>query len=247
MYHLFKLTVLILLFSCSNIKEHKPPEQSQPKPYKENHVDIDTILERNAPALLDLTKHQLFIDTTRSSTFYKEILDWKPNEFDDQAVQYYCNEISKTIDLRKVDLKQFPRDWILLHSINNQFVAYNPINGIDWRFRLTDNSVNEYSIEADADKISKVISLKPDELVLELRTIPKKSTAHVMYLRIKKTKIAYLYSLQKSYTLDFETTNEIKLITPLENLTKFDLVVNHSPVLINSRVRFDSIKRTMLE
>ena len=50
---------------------------------------------KNNPKNLDLTKHQLFIDTTRNSDFYKAYFNWNPHKFDKQATEYYIKEISK--------------------------------------------------------------------------------------------------------------------------------------------------------
>ena len=34
-------------------------------------IEVDTIIEKNSPGNLNLEKHQLFIDTTRNSNYYK--------------------------------------------------------------------------------------------------------------------------------------------------------------------------------
>lgn len=239
----------MVIISCSNnnnqvIRDNK---HLQHKTKTDNKTAIDTVLERNSPDSLDLTMHQLFIDTTRNSKYFKQILDWKPNKFDKQETDYYFKEISKTFDSKKVDLKEFSGDWISIHSLNDEYVAYNPINGIDWRFTLTDSSINHYRIEADAEVISKVISLNQKELILELRTIPQKSKNQISYLRIKKTKVPYLYSIQNSEILDFDKTEYINLVTPLESLVEFNLVVSDAPQLVHSTVKFDKIERKKLE
>ncbi|GLB47988.1 hypothetical protein Y10_03560 [Neptunitalea sp. Y10] len=41
-----------------------------------SQVIIDTILEKNTPANLDLTKHQLYIDTTRTSENFQKLINW---------------------------------------------------------------------------------------------------------------------------------------------------------------------------
>ncbi len=243
------LAAFLLFTGCGNYIQNESTEikNSDSIPVEKFSIAIDTILERNAPESLDLTTHQLFIDTTRNSKYYHQILNWEPNEFDVQGAEYYFNEISKNFEISKVDLKDFPRNWISIHQLNNEFVAYNPTNGMDWRIRLTDSSVNHYAIEADVDIISKIASIKSGELILELRTIPQKRANQIAFLRIKKTTHPYLYSLQMSDTSDFEETSFVELITPLEHLTQFNLVVSDAPMLVHSVVKFDPINRTILE
>lgn len=246
---LLQITLMILLISCSNGKSEEKVDikQSKVNIQSEKQISTDTILERNSPDLLDMTRHQLFIDTTRNSKYFRQISDWKPNEFDKQGADYYFKEISETFDSKKVDLKEYSGDWISIHSLDNEYVAYNPINGIDRRYTLTDSSIVYYAIEADADLISKVVSLDKIELILELRTIPQKSKNQISYLRIKKTKIPYLYSIQNSESLDFDNAEYITLVTRIENLVEFNLVVSDAPRLVHSTVKFDKVDRKILE
>ena len=56
--------ILIILIGCNNSKKVKSEiveEQNQ----EYSPINKDTIQERNNPNSLDLTKNQLFIDTTR--------------------------------------------------------------------------------------------------------------------------------------------------------------------------------------
>lgn len=239
------------LISCSNKEKQveiaTAPNQTAQELDVSNQIVVDTLLEYNSPDLLDMSKHQLFIDTSKNSKYYKQIADWKPNKFDIQGIDYYFREISKTFESEKVNLMGFPRDWISLHSLNNEYVVYNPINGIDWRFSLTDSTVNQYRVESDTDLISKVIMLKPEELILELRTIPQKNKNQVAFIRIKKTKNPHIYSYQRSETSNFETTDYINLITPIEHLTEFNLVVSDAPQLVHSIVKFDKVEKDKLE
>ena len=102
-------------------------------------------------------------------------------------------------------------------------------------------------MEADADVISKVISLDQKELILELRSYTQKSKNQISYMRIKKTKVPYIFSIQNSDTLDFDKTKYINLVTPIENLDEFNLVVSDAPELVETPVKFDEIERQILE
>ena len=58
------------------------PEKAENKPTEipDLKVDLDTILEKNNPKNLDLSKHQLFIDTTRNSETFNSLEISKPNQ-----------------------------------------------------------------------------------------------------------------------------------------------------------------------
>lgn len=225
----------------------KPDVSRNEKAGAKKVVEIDTILEPNNPKTLDSTKHQLFLDTTRNSKYYAHIAQWKPHKFDTEATNYYYNQVANSKGAYKVDLGDFPSQWISIHSLNGNYVAYQPINGIDWRFTLTDSSVNHYRMEADADLIHQVLTLSDHELVLKLATIPQKQKKQEAFIRIAKTKKPYLYTLQWSETEHFKNLEYVTLITPLEHLTDFDLVVSVSPQLVASTVKFDAVKREDVE
>lgn len=239
-------SLFVLVAACS-------PKSSSRQTSEEAEInlkvefEIDTILEPNDPNTLDSTKHQLFLDTTRNSKCYNRITNWKPNEFDVEGANYYYREAAKNKEISKVDLKDFPRRWLSIHSLNGNYVGYQPINGIDWRFTLTDSSVNHYRMEADADAIQEVITLSKNELILKLATIPQKRENQVVFLRIKKTKIPYLYTFQWSETERFAKSEYVALVTPVKHLPKFDLVVSTAPRLVVSSVKFDDVKRKDVE
>lgn len=186
-------------------------------------IGQDSILEKNNPKHLDLTKHQLFIDTTRTSSFYQAYLDWNPHEFDKQAIAYYTEEISKKHQPKHISIGNFPDIWITLEKLNNEFVIYDRCDGISTRYFIDNNSVNFYAIEADADVIHKLNKLTDTEIEIEIRTIPQKSKSEKGLFSIKKTKYDYVYIL----TRDYRDWTSRALVTPLKHIDKFDLVVNN--------------------
>lgn len=203
---------------------------------------IDTILERNNPSNLGSEKHQLFIDTTRNSRYYDQLISWKPNESDKGGVDYYMGQIGSKFNINHVDLKSFPKKWISIHKLNDTFYAYNPMNGIDWRMTLTDSSVNYYAIESDADAISELVSISDNELILKLRSSYDKNNFSQSYMRIKRSKFPHLYTLMYSTSLTFLAEEKVQLITPIEYLKYYDLIVSDAPTLVYSHVRFDQVQ-----
>lgn len=219
-----------------NRERYSAPIETAPFPL------IDTILERNNPANLDSEKHQLFIDTTRNSRYYDQLISWKPNESDKGGIDYYLGQIGSKFNINHVDLKSFPKKWISIHKLNDTFYTYNPMNGIDWRMTLTDSSVNYYAIESDADAISELVSISDNELILKLRSSYDKNNFSPSYMRIKRSKFPHIYTLMYSISLTFLAEEKVRLITPIENLKYYDLIVSDSPNLVFSSVQFDSVR-----
>ena len=185
-------------------------------------IDLDTILERNNPKNLDLSKHQLFIDTTRTSEFYQKYSNWKPHKLDNDAVSYHINEISKKHKSKKIEYGNFPKQWVSLKKMNNEFVVYEPCDGTTTSFELTENSVIfYYQIEPDADLISELKKLTDNTLELELRTVPQKIESEKTKLSITPTEFKNVYLLKYSFGEWF--------VTPRDKVAEFDLIVNHCP------------------
>ena len=114
--------------------------------------------------------------------FYEEIYNWQPNKFDIEGVDYYLNELQSHFGVSKVELGNFPKSWISIHKLDDRYVAYNPLNGIDMRFILTDGSINTSQMESDADLISEIVSHSSTTLILKLNTIPQKRKSQIEFL-----------------------------------------------------------------
>ena len=210
-----------VLVSC---KEKAKPEKVEDKPTEipAKKVDLDTILEKNNPKNLDFSKHQLFIDTTRNSEFFEKLINWKPNRIDNDAILFYEKEIGKKHKPIKVDLNGFPRYWISLKKLNNEFVIYKPCDGNTTAFEINESSVIFFhQLEADIDLISELRKITEKEILLELRTIPQKTETEKTELSIKPTRFENVYLLTYSFGEWY--------ITPTEKVSKFDMIVNHCP------------------
>ena len=190
-------------------------------------VDLDTILEKNNPKNLDLSKHQLFIDTTRNSETFEKLMNWKPNRMDNDAISYHEKEIAKKHKPIKIDLKDFPRHWISLKKLNNEFVIYEPCDGNTIAFEINESSILFfYQLEPDADLISNLKKITENEISLELRTIPQKMESETTELTIKPTEFENVYSLKYSFGEWY--------VTPTDKVREFDIVVNHCPTIKRS-------------
>ncbi len=185
-------------------------------------VDLDTILERNNPKNLDLSKHQLFTDTTRNSEFYQKYADWKPNKLDNDAISYHINEISKKHKPKKIEFGKFPKQWVTLKKLNNEFVVYDPCDGNTTSIELTEKAVLfYYQLEPDADMIFELRKLTDNSIELELRAVPQKIKSEKTELSIKPTEWENVYLMTYSFGKWY--------VTPKEKVSEFELIVNHCP------------------
>ena len=211
------------MVSC---KEKTKPEKAKNKPTEISvwKVDLDTILEKNNPKNLDLSKHQLFIDTSRNSETYEKLINWRPKRTDNDAISYHEKEIAKKHKQIKIDLKEFPRHWISLEKLNDEFVIYDPCDGNTTAFEINESSVLFlYQLEPDADLISELRKITKNEISLELSTIPQKSKSKKTELTIKPTEFDNVFLLTYSYGEWY--------VTPKEKVSEFDIVVNHCPTM----------------
>ncbi len=131
---IFILAVLILTISCTGNKKSKSTQNEETSKIDSiadklqtllEEAEYDTILERNDPKSLDLSKHQIFIDTTRNSIFYEGIKQWSESKWDKQSINSSLKAINKDFKSKQIDIKNFPSHFITLRKLNDQFVLYN--------------------------------------------------------------------------------------------------------------------------
>ena len=232
----FILAIIILTISCAENREPKSTQSEstskidsaadRPRTLLEESEE-DTILERNDPNLLDLSKHQVFIDTTRNSTFYESVKQWSESKWDKQSINSSLNAINKDFKPKHIDLKDFPSHFITLRKLNDQFVLYDRCDGIDPRFEIRDTAFIFYGpLESDAESISKMISLTDNSIELELRTFQAKSNDQKSRLTIEKID-DFIYKL----TYKNQTFDRVEYLTTINGIEKFDLVVNNCPTM----------------
>ena len=193
----------------------------------ERQVVQDTVLEKNHPDSLDLTRHQLFIDTTRSSVFYNRIEKWAASRFDSRAIIATLNDINSDFKPSSVDIKDFPTHFVTLHRLNNELVLYDRCDGISRRFELCDTAFFIYGpLESEAESIAKLVHLSDDKLQLELQMHPAKTGTRRAFLTIERCSNS-TYRLKHGN----ETFSWTEDLTTPDHIREFDLVVNHCPTM----------------
>ena len=232
----FILTISILTVSCSEKMKSLSTQTEaiskislaadRPQTLLEK-AEIDTILERNNPNSLDLTKHQIFIDTTRSSEFFERMKNWEQSKWDKRTIESYLNEINKGFQPEQINLREFPSHFITLRKLNDGFVLYDRCDGIDPRFEIRDTAFIFYGpLESDAESISKMTSLTNSSIELELRTFQAKSSDQKSRLKIEKID-DFIYKM----TYTNQTFDRVEYLTTVDDIEKFDLVVNNCPTM----------------
>ncbi|MCG2420547.1 hypothetical protein K8089_16110 [Aequorivita sp. F47161] len=153
---------------------------------------------------------------------------------DNDAISYHEKAIAKKHKPIKIDLEKFPRQWISLKKLNNEFVIYEPCDGNTTAFEINESSVLFfYQLEPDADLISELRKITENEIELELRTVPQKTETEKTELTIKPTEFENVYLLTYSFGEWY--------VTPKEKVSEFDIVVNHCPTM--KRMEFNGFDK----
>ena len=216
--------ILIFLLGCENSENEK--KEIVKVENQEIEFLQDTILERNNPNSLDLTKHQIFIDTTRKSEFYEYLINWKPDKYDINPAETYIKELNKISKYKKVDFGNFPRLFVKINKLEDEFYLYDRCDGIDPRFELRDSAFIFYGpLESDAETIKKVIQINNKGIKLELNAFKAKTQTEFSNLEILKTEFKGIYLMKyKNENYDREV-----FLIPTKDILKYDLVVNNCP------------------
>ena len=238
MKNLFLFTLIIILSTSCKQKTESQQTVNNPAEIPTWETELDTILERNNPKNLDLTRHQLFIDTTRNSDFYKHYHNWKRNGLENEDLSALLADMSEKQPMEKVSLGDFPKLWISLKKFNDEFVIYQPCDGNTASFEITESAVIfHYQIESDVEQISKLTEVDKNTIQLELNVMPQKSNTEKSRLTIKPTEIKNVYKL----THGTENDKHEYFVTPRENVVDFDLVINNCPEFkVNEYNGFDN-------
>lgn len=196
---------------------------SSPDSYRETE---DTVLENNDPASLDLTQHQLFIDTTRNSHFYDAIEVWTLSEDQLKQVEELLEEINKDFTPKTLVGHSFPTQFQRLRKLNGEYVLYHSCDGTDLRFMLREKSLIIFGlVEPDAYSVANLIRSNAQKLEVELRVYPTPETGHNLHMIIERMNDS-VYRLSTDHE---GILSDIYYLTPIEKIHCFNLVVNHCP------------------
>ena len=185
---------------------------------KGNDNLIDTIAENADPKTLDFSVHQLFIDTTRTWSYYKSISQAREEQdFTFLTDEMVRNSQSKGACLPK---SRFPNHFISLHQKEGTYFLYDRCDGGDAQFLVKDSLFIVFgTIEATAFRIENI----------------QESTANKLTFQFTGYDGA-----EESVTIEKVTENRCRLTCSMDYLTTdltlpnsvydFDMIVNHCPI-----------------
>jgi len=215
------LTVFTFLFLIINCFSQTIIHTNDPS--VKNIEILDTIIERNNPKALDFSKHQLFIDTTRTYVFYKKMEKWDPLK---QISSQYLFELFNDSIFTKVDLKNFPKIWVTLIQYQGEFMLFDRCNGTEPTYVFNDSLFYICGVhEGDLRKIKKVNTEYPKEFIFELKSFQNDGIEEPIIFHFQITSRSDVYKL----TIEFNNEIYSEFVTSKENIRNFDLLVNHCP------------------
>ncbi|MEM6764644.1 MAG: hypothetical protein AAF655_06960 [Bacteroidota bacterium] len=182
---------------------------------------IDTIPERTDPAFLDLSVEQLFIDTSRNSSFFQALIDWQPDEHRISAVKDILDTITQTFRPTLLFTTDIPRTFITIKKLNGEYILYDRCDGIEPIHEISDSAIIIHGTqESDAYAIIQVAENDSQKLTLSLQGYPGVYPTPIPF-SIEKTEEDYVYKIHGPHYSS--------LVIPIEYISEFDLLVNYSP------------------
>lgn len=214
---------LLLLTACfsQNKSKVKPAKVS-----KSFSFELDTVVERNNPKSLDLTKHQLYIDTTRTAEYYNQIEKWNPFEENQIDTKNALEELYQKQEIIEFDFQNFPRLWIPLRMYQNDYLLYDRCDGSETSYGLSDSFFYIFGVhEFDIRKIKRILKINTNELEIELDAYVTENKNKTLKVHFKATENKDIYHV----TLDFDGYITQTFMTPPTNVRNFDVLINHCP------------------
>ncbi len=223
--------LLLLFFSCQLIET----EESKPKSNSASNKDAP--LQVKDPRQLDLTKDQLFIDTTRNSIFYKKMKAWKPDKFLQKITEDYLKATRSQFKRVEVELDDFPAEWIFLQKLAGRYVIHDRCDGNVRRFKIEKDAVVFYGVhESEVYSIRKVLKFDKESLSIELQAPWMNKEEHIFTLSLWRMADGNVFCSREN-----AKTCLGGLCTPVENIDHFDLLVDNC--VTQKRVEFKAFDK----
>lgn len=224
MSKIYLFLCLLLLLSCNTDQTAYFPEKDTL--HSDLPLVLDTILEKNTPQALDMTRHQLFIDTSRGSYKQKVALEESTLK---TAINNLLADLNKVAHSTSIRLPtSFPSHFTCLHQLKKDgtFVLYDRCDGSDPIYIIADNHLLKLGpLDLSVYTINKVITVHNDKLHLKLNTINRyiddKSISKVVDFKISHTDNPYIFEM--------ELNNRLIHLVSIKDTDQFDIIVNHCP------------------
>jgi hypothetical protein len=190
---------------------------------KTHFQELDTIIERTDPKVLDMGRHQLYIDTTRSSSFYER------NPFNSRDLlaisKDYLDDLYDNQKIITFDFEDFPRIWFTLRKYEGEYILNQRCDGQEKVVYFSDSVVYISNVELTLRKIKQVDIREGFEIIVELEKYKFDTDTNSLFIKIQKTERNDVFLM----TTNENGENHTSFMTTKEFLKNFDLLVNHCP------------------
>lgn len=225
---LINLLLALVVLACTD--KAIAPESEQEEVLATTTFELDTIIEKNDPGNLDLSQHQLFIDTAHTSRFYSIIKNWEIDARKEASVgKSISNYSARSLFKNKFPL-DFPREWIKIRKYNGEYLLYERSDGTDTRYEIRDSVVICYLVhESLVTPINEIKKADENGVTLVVATPFSKDTADSSEgtFTIEKTIEENIYKV----TFQSEVFELVDYIVSKDVIDNYDLLVNKSPTV----------------
>ncbi|GAB5556892.1 MAG: hypothetical protein SchgKO_11050 [Schleiferiaceae bacterium] len=191
-------------------------------------MSIDTVLEPNHPDSLDMSVHQLYLDTSSERSPSEPRWVDIPELWTDLDTLH--QQLGMADEKQHVDLSGFPVEYVQLRKHKGQYVTYDRCNGSDVALFLTDSVLYYKGVhEIFPYSILGEISKTQDQRVWQVREWYNPGNP-------SKIDTVTIQRISPSvYTVHFSMKDEatkLQYFTPIEHFSDFDRVINHCPTVM---------------
>lgn len=188
----------------------------------------DTLLERNDPAALDLSKHQLFIDTTRSNDLYQTVEDWEFSTSTQERVEAslaYLMEHHQPVSLGQYTL---PDKFVTIREADGEYLLYDRCDGMEARFEIRDTALIFYGTHEPVVALY-TGEVRADETKLRVEIIVADPESEVGTSKGRLTVLNMSDENIHRISIQTEPVVLVNKVISKDLVTEYDVMVNHCP------------------
>jgi hypothetical protein len=135
--------------------------------------------------LLKDATHAIYIDSGRNSKFYDDISDFTFGRFDNDSYGYSLDYLkSRKWKLTKNNIRDIPREWVLLKYYKNRFYTYHPSDFYShFKVKITDTAFIDFSGEGPcANKILSYNRIDKNTMAFSLTSTEKPARRLIIHI-----------------------------------------------------------------
>ena len=163
--------------------------------------------------LLKEPEHSIFINHSKTTKFYNHISDFKLDQFDKDSYEYSLQYLKdKGLRLTKINMKDVPKNWIILKYYKKKFYTYHPSDFYShYKISITDTAFIDYAGEGPmANKITLYKKVDDQTFQFSLTGVERPKRKLIVHIIDKQNGIAIFEELNddkdKQYYLMIDAT-----------------------------------------